>query len=379
MSEGIVQPSMMNPYVQAEAQLFKVWELSSAEATGVVREMETRALPAAVDHSAHARYVRHQGAYGCGLNAQAAVWDMLLSMYCPPNFHPNISVNRLLWAWRWPLTCQPEGQLPCAQRHPGTIPGHAGGPYATLDEYLLKEGCATEGSELTNSDAVQWPTQAGNDEAPNFRAVPEPGAKPGEIALAVPVTVDDLRHHLTGSPVRVGIWGNHFVALVGYDDARQRFKFVNSWGDQWGENGFGYVEYANLNKDIQSAQIYKFTPPKAMPCLRVKLSSSWRQDVSLWIGIDGTTLCKRIWPNGQLQDDSHNLWLTVTLPEGFAWPPTAANRIYCDVYDCGAHSSSGGAVEELIAGYNGSYVPSSALAGGAVPFNSRTMTRLTIP
>jgi hypothetical protein len=116
-----------------------------------------------------------------------------------------------------------------------------------------------------------------------------------------------------------------------------------------------------------------------MSCLRVKFRSAWWQDVYLWIGVEGTTLCKRIWPNGQLQDDSHNLWLTVTLPEGFVWPPTATNRIYCDVYDCGAHSSAGGVIEELTAGYNGSYVQSGTLASGPVTFQSGKVTRLTVP
>jgi C1A family cysteine protease len=37
--------------------------------------------------------------------------------------------------------------------------------------------------------------------------------------------------------------GAHAITLVGYDDTTQRFKFANSWGRQWGENGFGYVSY----------------------------------------------------------------------------------------------------------------------------------------
>lgn len=36
---------------------------------------------------------------------------------------------------------------------------------------------------------------------------------------------------------------NHAVLLVGYDDATQRFKFINSWGEKWGEKGYGYLTY----------------------------------------------------------------------------------------------------------------------------------------
>jgi hypothetical protein len=122
-----------------------------------------------------------------------------------------------------------------------------------------------------------------------------------------------------------------------------------------------------------------FKLPKAMSCIRVKLSHNWRQDVYLWVGVEGTMKCKRIWPSGQHQDASHNLWLTVTLSEGFAWPPTQQNRVYLDVYDCGAHSSSGGLIEEVLTGYNGNYVVSADLAGGPVAFGPGKVTRLTVP
>src|SRR5205823_6491258 len=36
----------------------------------------------------------------------------------------------------------------------------------------------------------------------------------------------------------------HAVTVVGYDDNTQRFKFVNSWGIDWGEDGYGYLTYA---------------------------------------------------------------------------------------------------------------------------------------
>ena len=37
--------------------------------------------------------------------------------------------------------------------------------------------------------------------------------------------------------------GAHSVLLVGYDDARQQFTFMNSWGASWGDEGFGYLPY----------------------------------------------------------------------------------------------------------------------------------------
>jgi len=37
--------------------------------------------------------------------------------------------------------------------------------------------------------------------------------------------------------------GGHAVLFVGYDDSTQLFKFKNSWGTFWGDNGYGYLPY----------------------------------------------------------------------------------------------------------------------------------------
>jgi hypothetical protein len=37
--------------------------------------------------------------------------------------------------------------------------------------------------------------------------------------------------------------GGHAMVAVGYDDARQAFKVINSWGTRWADGGFGWVSY----------------------------------------------------------------------------------------------------------------------------------------
>lgn len=40
--------------------------------------------------------------------------------------------------------------------------------------------------------------------------------------------------------------GNHSIALVGYDDTKGSngaFRFINSWGTNWGLNGYGWISY----------------------------------------------------------------------------------------------------------------------------------------
>lgn len=44
----------------------------------------------------------------------------------------------------------------------------------------------------------------------------------------------------------------HSVLVVGFDDVRQCFKFQNSYGKEWGDNGFGYFSFNYLNSIINA-------------------------------------------------------------------------------------------------------------------------------
>ncbi|MDP6954012.1 MAG: C1 family peptidase, partial [Alphaproteobacteria bacterium] len=49
-------------------------------------------------------------------------------------------------------------------------------------------------------------------------------------------------------------WGSsHAMVLVGYDDMRQAFKLINSWGQRWGEGGFGWIAYDTFAARANSA------------------------------------------------------------------------------------------------------------------------------
>lgn len=38
--------------------------------------------------------------------------------------------------------------------------------------------------------------------------------------------------------------GGHAVLVVGYDDTKESLIIRNSWGEDWGEDGYGYLPYA---------------------------------------------------------------------------------------------------------------------------------------
>lgn len=43
------------------------------------------------------------------------------------------------------------------------------------------------------------------------------------------------------------IIGGHSIIIVGYDDNKQKYTFINSWGKSWGNDGFGYIPYDYIN------------------------------------------------------------------------------------------------------------------------------------
>lgn len=87
--------------------------------------------------------------------------------------------------------------------------------------------------------------------------------------------IDALKAEIyQGNPVVVGVWvtpsfyqikkdvysdisednsGGHALVVVGYDDQRRAFKVFNSWGENWGERGLGWISYDAMTKRIQNA------------------------------------------------------------------------------------------------------------------------------
>lgn len=104
-------------------------------------------------------------------------------------------------------------------------------------------------------------------------------ARPYAIAewRTVPLTTEaDVKSHIaTGFPVVIGMLvddgfkqmrandiytgpsgrelGGHAMVVTGYDDDRQAFKVLNSWGTGWGDNGFGWISYAAFKQRVREA------------------------------------------------------------------------------------------------------------------------------
>lgn len=64
--------------------------------------------------------------------------------------------------------------------------------------------------------------------------------------------------------------GTHAICLVGYDDTMQAFKFINSWGTDWGINGYGYISY-DL---ITSFNVYGYVLTDIIDVTKVSLNKT---------------------------------------------------------------------------------------------------------
>ncbi|HMD00116.1 MAG TPA: C1 family peptidase [Ferruginibacter sp.] len=51
--------------------------------------------------------------------------------------------------------------------------------------------------------------------------------------------------------------GGHCMLLVGYDDAKNAFKVMNSWGTEWGDNGFGWIDYKFFPEGVRYGFVAK--------------------------------------------------------------------------------------------------------------------------
>ena len=61
---------------------------------------------------------------------------------------------------------------------------------------------------------------------PIFNDFPRAAVSPDTVYnLSVPATAANLH-------------GRHAVSIIGYDDKKQAFRMVNSWGENWGDHGF---------------------------------------------------------------------------------------------------------------------------------------------
>jgi len=335
-------------------------------------------LPETIDLSKYLHFIRSQTGDGCWAYADAAVWDIMNEMACP--YSPNLSVRLHLWLHR---------DAPY-KKHNG-VKADNGHFYKTDNALEIGKPCfyeafgnTTEGTERTRAawHIPGW-TSEGINEAANYRLKSE--------YIDFSVSSEEFKLQFAkGNPLRIDS-GPHVVALVGYNSKIKEFKYVNSWGDGWGTDGYGTFSFdavdnglpaVNDSWKIDSAHRFGIIPPKPVPVARIKISHTNRNNVNMWLYAESSPLLKKkIWPQEWSEHNSaRNLHYTVRLPHEFIWPPNANNRIILEIYDSGEYTRSGGVIEEFTLAFGSHILSYSSLSKGkTVTFREGQSLCLSIP
>ena len=319
-----------------------------------------QAIPDKIDLSNYLGYIRAQGGDGCWAYSMLAMWDILNEMCCPNS--PNLSANIWLFLHRrrnlWEQTkfiMSPDGRYhPCNFEH----------------GFFQSYGITTEGTEPT-CPTQNWTasgfTDEGTNEAENYRLKTD--------LVNIPVNATSFQQQLSDkNPIRVSISSNdfgHVIAFIGYDSTEQKFKYINSWGDAWGDHGYGYVTFSEVNNrsflldgsqvTIDSAETINIIPPKQVPIVKINFSHNTnRNNVELKLLVEGSPHGGRyLWPcidSGYDSGWSKTLNYKVRVPSEFIWPPSPSNKLILKLKDTNRFSGVGGGVLNELYSAFGNYV-----------------------
>ena len=159
-----------------------------------------------------------------------------------PSFNAKFSPQHIFscgggacnWGW------MPENAARYLQR--SGAPDEACMPYqsgATGQDVACSASCPDASQRSVKIASYSTPTRGSTD----VNAVKQ-ALQNGPLVTTLTVYADFMAYaggvykHTTGDYM-----GGHAVSIIGYDDSKNAFIIRNSWGEEWGENGFGYVSY----------------------------------------------------------------------------------------------------------------------------------------
>ena len=80
------------------------------------------------------------------------------------------------------------------------------------------------------------------------------------VAIAIPIYLDFLNLNTNNIIWDENNWSEnthkfHTVCIVGYNDSKEAVKIINSWGTDWGINGYGWISYDVMKEDCLEAYV----------------------------------------------------------------------------------------------------------------------------
>jgi len=88
-----------------------------------------------------------------------------------------------------------------------------------------------------------------NTETLDIMAIKKAITKHGEISVGVYITpaFSDYKGGVIDDKIPLYYGLNHAINIIGWDDNKGAWLIKNSWGKQWGENGYAWIKYNSCN------------------------------------------------------------------------------------------------------------------------------------
>jgi len=146
-----------------------------------------------------------------------------------------------------------------------------GSTFPDVFNAMINTGCATLKTMPYTEDYLLQPgkeafREAGNYKIKTYKRIQEGSGRLNAIrsslAAGQPVLVamkvyDDFYTLRAGiySEVKGKLSGGHGMCIVGYDDQNRTFKLINSWGTDWGDQGYCKIAYDVIDRLIMEAYL----------------------------------------------------------------------------------------------------------------------------
>ncbi len=191
----------------------------------------------------------------------------------------------------------------------------------------------------------------------NFRAIKEHLAKDAPVVIGMMVGGSFMEGmmgqkvwHPNASDKSMAGFGGHAMCVIGYDDRIEggSFEIMNSWGPEWGQNGIGYVRYADFKEFTREA--YGIDP---LPKSGAALNIDFECNIGL-VNIDA----KQYIP---LKVSSSNVFTnTIPVKKGTKFKIELKNAVECYTYIFGQETTG---TSYVLFPYNASHSPYFGVTG----------------
>jgi hypothetical protein len=163
---------------------------------------------------------------------------------------PNLSEEQVLSCNPWGWACNGgyfafDMLMPSKAGPKGYYPGAVS---AAAFPYVADAVACSLGRNPTYTPVTRWGYVGGARTVPPVTAIKSAIYRHGSVSAGV--YADDLFQAYTGGVFSDSAYAsdiNHAIQLVGWDDAKGAWLLKNSWGPNWGVDGFMWIKYGTAN------------------------------------------------------------------------------------------------------------------------------------